>query len=315
MLTAAEEHIAHPQTLAGNQIAYCIREALMSLLDMGGKRDQLMTRAARRVVQTGEEWRRERAPQEAFLDAVQELASALEGPGPHMGRLQTLIEALARRSAVRAEADLLDVYVDLLREANALHGDITLESAADLLSRTQLTLARLFGPMSARLEEIDPLTRIAEPAAADVSKLASLAGDPRTLGYFFARLEGPGWLHALADHALLQPPEEGPWFAYGYIGKLASSHPEDVRDWLNSRPRGRELSDHQAFLLIALARGVAVPVTDAVVHVAEGRTGDAGVLHQIAGYLEQLPVEQHASDAVISLVKRALDGVIGEGSP
>jgi hypothetical protein len=315
MLTAAEEHIVHPQTLAGNQIAYCVREALMSLLDMGGKRDQLMTGAARRVVVAGEEWRREPAPQEALLDAIQELAAALEGPGPHIGRLQTLIEALARRSAVRAEADLLDVYIDLLREANALHGDVTLESAADLLSRTQLTLARLFGPMSARLEEIDPLAHVAEPTAADVSKLASLAGDPRTLGYFFARLEGPGWLHALADHALLQPPEEGPWFAYGYIGTLASSHPEDVRDWLNSRPRGRELSDHQAFLLIALARGVAAPVTDAVVHVAEGRTGDTGVLHQIAGYLEQLSVEQHASDAVISLVKRALGGVIGEGSP
>jgi hypothetical protein len=315
MLTAAAEHVGEPRTLAGNQIAYCVREALMSLLDMGGKRERAVSDAADRVVEAAEELRRERASQESLLDAVQDLAAALEGPGPNIARLQTLIEALARRSPVRAEADLLDVFIDLLREANALHGDVTLESAADLNSRAQLTLARLFGPMSARLEEIDLLTRVAEPTEEDVANLASLAGDPRTLGYFFSRLEGSGWFPALADHALLQPPDEGPWFAYGYIGKLAESHPEDVRDWLISRPGGRELSDHQTFLLIAMARGVAVPVADAVLHVAEGRTGDAGVLHQIAGYLEQLPVEEHANGAVIGLVKRALDGVIGDGSP
>jgi hypothetical protein len=315
MLTAAAEHIERPGTLAGNQIAYCVREALMSLLDLGGKRQRLVSDAAGRVVQAADGFRRERVSRESLLDAVHELAVSLEGPGPHMRRLQTLIEALARRSPVRAEADLLDVYIDLLREANALHDDVTLESATELYSRTQLTLARLFGPMSARLEEIDPLTRVAKPTAEDVSKLASLAGDPRTLAYFFGRLDGPGWLRALAVHGLLQPPEEGPWFAYGYLGKLAKSHPEDVRDWLSSRPRGRELSDHQAFLLIAVARGVAAPVTDAVLHLADGRTRDIGVLHQIAGYLEQLAVEEYASDAVIGLVKRALDGVIGEGSP
>jgi hypothetical protein len=315
MLAAAAEHMERPGTLAGNQIAYCVREALMSLLDMGGKRERLVSDAGGRVVAAADALRRRRASPESLLDAVQELAAVLEGPGPHMTRLQTLIEALARRSPVRAEADLLDVYIDLLREANALHGDVTLESAADLYSRTQFTLARLFGPMSTRLEEIDPLTRVAVATAEDVSSLASLAGDPRTLGYFFGRLEGPGWLHALADHALLQPPEEGPWFAYGYIRKLAQSHPADVRDWLNSRPGGRELSDHQAFLLIAVARCVAAPVADAVLHLAEGRTGDIGVLHQIAGYFEQLLAEEHASDAVIGLVKRALDGVTGEGSP
>jgi hypothetical protein len=39
------------------------------------------------------------------------------------------------------------------------------------------------------------------------------------------------------------------------------------------------------------------------------------VLHQIAGYLAGLSVEEHASDAVIGLVKRALDGVTREGAP
>jgi hypothetical protein len=315
MLTAAAEHIERPGIRAGNQIAYCVREALMSLLDMGGKRERPVSDAASRVVEIADELRRERASQESLLDAVQELAVALEGPGPHIVRLQTLIGSLARRPAVRAEADLLDAYKDLLGEANALHTDVSLDSAVELYSRALTILARLFGPMSARLEEIDPLTCINEPTAEDVSRLASLAGDPRTLGYFYSRLEGPGWLLALADHTLLRPPEQGPWFAYGYVVKLAKSHPDEVRSWLGSRPCGRELSEHGAYLLIAIARAVAGPVVDAVLHLSKGRTGDSGVLHQIAGYLEELPVGQHTSDAVIGLVKRALDGVTSEGAP
>jgi hypothetical protein len=53
----------------------------MSLLDMGGKRERLVSDTASRVVGIGDELRRERASQESLLDAVQELAEALEGPG------------------------------------------------------------------------------------------------------------------------------------------------------------------------------------------------------------------------------------------
>ncbi len=315
MLTAAAEQLERSGTLVGNQIAYCIREALMSLLELGGKSERLVSDAADRVVERGDEFRQERASRESLLDAIQDLAAAREGPGPHIARLQALIGSLARRSPVRANADLLDVYVALIGEVNALHGDVTVEKATELYERAVTTMARLFGPMSARLDEIDPLTHIAGPNSDDVATLASLAGDPRTLGYFFGRIEGPGWLRALADHALLMPPEEGPWFAYGYVLKLADSHPDDVREWLRSRPSGRELSDHQAYLLIAVARALDGQVTDAVLHVAKGRTYDSGVLHQVSGYLGELPVEEHVSDAVISLIKRALDGVSADGAP
>jgi hypothetical protein len=216
--------------LPGNQIAYCIREALMSLLDMGGRRERRVTDAVARVVRVADELRRDRASQESLLEAVQQLAAAAEGPGTHVRRLQTLIGALARRPAVRAEADLLESCVELLREVNALHADVAFETAVQLYSRALTTLGRLFGPMGARLEEIDPLTSIAEPTGEDVARLASLAGDPRTLGYFFSRLEGPGWLRALADHPLLQPPDQGPWFAYAYVAPRL-----DARLWLADR--------------------------------------------------------------------------------
>jgi hypothetical protein len=48
MLMAAAEQIEQAGTRAGNLIAFCTREALMSLLDLGGKRQSNMTDAARR---------------------------------------------------------------------------------------------------------------------------------------------------------------------------------------------------------------------------------------------------------------------------
>jgi hypothetical protein len=312
MFTAAAEQIDRAGTRAGNQIAYCTREALMSLLDLGGKPQRLVSDAADRVVQVADEVRGERASRESLLEAIEQLAAARKGPGPHTIRLEKLITALARRPPVRATADLIATYDELLAEVNALHADVTLDAAIRLHSRARTTVARLFGPISARLEEIDPLARITEPTPEDVTRLVSLSGEPRTLSYFFSRLDGPGWLLALAGHTLLQPPKEGPWFSYGYVMKLVDSHPDRVRAWLSSRPSGRELSDHQAYMLITVARTVGGPVAEAVLRISTGRTADTGVLHQITGYLETLPAKEHTGDGVIRLVKRALGAAAGE---
>jgi hypothetical protein len=308
MLVAAREQLERSGTRAGNLIAYCVREALMSMLDMAGRPERRTTNAATRVIRVAEAVRREPAALGSLLDAVQELAAAIEGPGPHIARLEALIGSLARRPAVRAEADLLQRYAELIDDLNALHADVSLDRASELYSRALATLALLFGPMTARLDQVEPLTAIAEPTPEDVAQLASLAGDPRTIGYFFSRLEAPGWLQALADHPLLQPPAEGPWFAYGYVSKLAQSHPAAVVRWLGSRPRGRDLADHQAYLLISIARSVEMPTADAVLHIATGRTGDPGVLHQLGAYLGALAEEELISEPVIGLLKRALDG-------
>jgi hypothetical protein len=55
MLVAAAEQIERSGTRAGNQIAYCIREALMSLLELGGTPERDVARlAARQDVPTVE---------------------------------------------------------------------------------------------------------------------------------------------------------------------------------------------------------------------------------------------------------------------
>ena len=48
---------------------------------------------------------------------------------------------------------------------------------------------------------------------------------------------------------------------------------------------------------------------------AFNRTNDAGVLHQVAAYIGELPAEQHSAPAVISIIKRALEGTAAKDAP
>lgn len=119
----------------------------------------------------------------------------------------------------------------------------------------------------------------------------------------------------LQAEKLLMPPGEGIWPAFPYLATLAKSHPDEVRTWLESRPSGRDLTDSQAYLLLSVARIVGTHVADAVVRIVETHTTYTGVLHAIAGYLEELPQDEHPSRAVTELLKRTLDSVTGDGSP
>jgi hypothetical protein len=86
MLAAAAEQIERSGVRAGNLIAFCTREALMSLLDLGGRRKRNTDDAAREVVEIARRMRDQRASTETLLDATQKLEAALEGPGPHSER-------------------------------------------------------------------------------------------------------------------------------------------------------------------------------------------------------------------------------------
>lgn len=175
MLMAAAEQIERPGVRASNLIAFCTREALMSLLDLGGKRKRDMTDAARKVVETAKRLRESQTSPEALLDATQTLEAALAGSGPHNERLERVITGLARRAPARAEADLLDSYVEALADLNnALHGDVTLTDAVEMHKRAVTTVGRLFGPMTLRLGEIDQLAAIADPTVEDVLQLAQI---------------------------------------------------------------------------------------------------------------------------------------------
>jgi hypothetical protein len=286
----------------------------MSLLDLAGPPSRDMTDAARQVVETADRVRAGRAAPETLYQAAERLDVALAGPEPHARRLVSVITALARRAPARAEADLLDRYIDVLRAVNsALHGEVELPVARELLGSALVTIGRLFGPMATRLQEIDALVAVKNPGPADVEALVGFAGDPRVLGYFYTHVSGPNWLLALAEHDLLQPPAEGVWMAFPYLAALAEDEPEAMLEWLGARPASQELTAVQAFALLSIARHIGRGASGVVLRITRAHLDDPSVIHGIAGYVEALAEDEHASSTVRELIKRALSSLAPAG--
>jgi hypothetical protein len=314
MLTAAAEQASSSGTLAGNLIAYATREALMSLLELAGPPSRDMTLAARRVVETADRVRAGRAAPETLYEAAERLDAALAGPGPHARRLESVITALARRAPARAEADLLDRYIEVLRAVgSALHSDVELQAARELLDRAIVTIGRLFGPMTTRLQEIDALIAVEHPGPGDVQALVGFTGDPRVLGYFYSNVSGPAWLLALSEHDLLQPPAEDVWMAYPYLAELAENEPDAVLAWLATRPVSQDLTASQAFALLSIVRRVGRGASEVVLRITRAHLEDPSVIHGVAGYVEALSEDEHGSSTVRELIKRALSAITSAG--
>jgi hypothetical protein len=311
-LTSSAEQLNNPGSQAGELSAYAVREALMSLVALGGPRQAGVGEAAERAVNA---WRLSRSGSERaepLEEAMRRLEQELAGPGPNERRLESAISRLARRRPTRTSADLLDRFMSLLETVNgALHSSVEISVAADLHDGALEVIEALFGPMTERLASMDELIAIDEPGEADVERLRARAGDDRHLAYFFERVEGPAWLRALSDDALLHPPAEGAWTAGPYVARVAASDPALVRGWLVARSRD-QLTSQQASALLRIARAVATEVAPVVLELARSHLGSTDVIFQIERYVRDLPDAELDEPAVRWLVRESLPLLLGE---
>jgi len=313
--TAAFEAVEGTSPRAGNIVAYCGREALMALLDLGGPPSRDFTDAANAVIKAAGAVRREEIDPGTLLDAVDRLEATITGPGPHVRRLVTVIADQSHRTPARTEADLFHAYVEVLGSLNRLtHApdSADLDNARQLLHEAFVTVQRLFAPISERLDAIDGLVVVSDPVEDDVAALLAWHGDPRILSYFFSRVHGLSWFRALADHPLLQPPDAPFWPAFPYLARLAETDPEDVRAWLENRAPGHDLSDQQAYSLIQIALRLHAAVGEAVLHIADGHFGNRNIVEQVTRYLTDAPTAEHATSASREILKRALQALAAD---
>jgi hypothetical protein len=93
-LTSSAEQLSDRRSQAGELAAYAVREALMSLVSLGGQREPGVSEAAHRVVTA---WKVSGAGEfdaEALAETIGNLEQALVGPGPNERRLESAITKL-----------------------------------------------------------------------------------------------------------------------------------------------------------------------------------------------------------------------------
>lgn len=307
-LDSAAEQLSSGRPLAAQHAAYALREALMSIVKLGGRRPRGMKDFAAEVVRR---WNGQ-APTDRVAESVRRLEEALNGPGPNVHLLEQAVAGLARVAPTRATADLLDQFVTALDAVSEwLHADTPPERAAvaAVYERTCVVLQDLFGPISLRFAAMDSLVGLRAPGPRDVQLLKQRLGDERHLIYLFDRVDGPGWFRALRDDRLLLPGADGPWSAAPYVARLAESHPDDVRAWLARLPA--DLNAKQVGDVLRIARIVKVDVVNIVVGLARRHLDSSDIRFQVDGLLREMPPEQHDTAAVRSLIRWSLVHTLG----
>jgi hypothetical protein len=225
-------------------ITYCLREAMKTIpasQDVAG--GGLWKTASRAVTEARRRYELARGvPGEDEQGALHELLAAIDDlglvhsqEGIHERRLIAIIVNRTGALPVAAGTAPIRSYHDLLVELDeALHGATTLDQARDGWNRCIAIFRQLFLPPDIRHAELDALASIERPTSDDVSKLLPLIAGPNHLRYFLGRLTSPGWLDALTDTGILDPPaENGPWPAFAAVDGLARDHADAIIEWLN----------------------------------------------------------------------------------
>jgi hypothetical protein len=295
--------------MQGEIVAYLLREALGALLKLGGEKPFDLKQSAQRVVTASKLPEEDGGSRSDLERVIGELERALGNPNE--ARLEDAVRIISRRKPLRGDADLLDAYLDRLKEANnGLHDRIGRERASHLYEGTIEVIGSLFGPLVSRLAGIDALLLIDSPSAEDAKRLLSQVGDDRHLFYFFEKVEGPGWFQALRENAILNPPAEGGWPAGPYLQRLLPEHPDLVREWLIERA-SEDLNTNQAFFLLRVATGLKGGAADLIADLAQGHLESPQVEILVENYLRDLSDREIREGGLQRLVIESLKGTLG----
>jgi hypothetical protein len=308
-LCEAARQLARRGEMQGEVVAYLLREALVALLKLGGEKPFDLKQSAQRVVTASKLPEEDGGSRSDLERVIGELERALGNPNE--ARLEDAVRIISRRRPLRGDADLLDAYLDRLKEANnGLHDRIGRERAAHLYEGTIEVVASLFGPLVSRLAGIDALLAIDSPSTDDARRLLSQVGDDRYLLYFFEKVEGPGWFRALRESAILYAPAEGGWPAGPYLQRLLPEHPDLVREWLIERAT-EDLNTNQSFFLLRIATGLKEGVADLIADLAQGHLESPQVEIMVENYLGDLSDREIREGGLRRLVIESLKGTLG----
>jgi hypothetical protein len=216
-------------------IAYCLREAMETLLKSSGVRGGGEWRSRSRTVLEAKvrfEQVRQLPGTDAdgalrnLLDSIDAMASTHSEESIHQKRLIAVMVARTGAEPLAVGTDPVSDYQDLIKRlSESLHGQVSLETVGVLWDNATRILRRLFLPPDARHEALTRIAAVGKPTQADVDSLMTLLVSPTHLHFFLGRVIGPDWLEQLEPSGLLDPPAgQTPWPAMAAIERLASEH-------------------------------------------------------------------------------------------
>lgn len=264
---------------AGEMAAYCCREALISIVNVGEIGEPVfLSDFADAVVSAAHSldaapWTQETASGAAFselLECISELERfRQEGVRSNEARL---ISAVIRRAGVeplRSGAGPVVEFQQLLRDLNdGLHSECSLDDARQLWVRCCELLLRLFRPPSDRHAELDRLAVVDEPTSDDLATVLNLVATTTHLQHFFRDVRSPRWLHLFLGTDLFEQGVSDLWWTAGATADrfTKDGHSEGI-DWLSELARRYGSDVDSARCIANIARRIGRPAVEILLQV------------------------------------------------
>lgn len=220
-------------------IAYCLREAMKAIPESqatGGGGQWRTT--SREVVKAKDRLQEAINADQAgetelafLLDRINDMARTHEEASLHQGRLIAVVINRTGAQPLSSGTEPVRVYQDLVsRLDTAVHrGGINLAQALQLWNECLAILKQLFLPPAVRHRELEELANIQSPTPEDLTVLMSLLASPHHLQHFLSKLSSPGWIEALAESSLLDPPQANVgWPFFAAVAQLKDTHPAEI---------------------------------------------------------------------------------------
>ena len=227
----------------GPAIAYCLREAMTSVLQ-SAVIQQVVTHKdiADRVVEarrtyeqvvslSGEDAERALGDLLGFITELEDLPSR---EGLNQKRLIAVMIDRTGTEPLSSGTRPVRAYQSLLDRLNeALHGSRRDVNAGQLWSECIAIFRQLFTPPEARYTGLEILAQEESPSPEDLEAVCALLVSPQHLRHFIKKVSSPVWLRVLQPTGHLDPPDaETAWPVFAGIVRLAEDHHEEVTAWL-----------------------------------------------------------------------------------
>lgn len=225
-------------------IAYCLREAMKAIPESqatggGGQwktTSREVVKAKDRLQEAITAGQVGEAEREALFDRIDDMARTHEEARVHQSRLIAVVINRTGAQPLSSGTEPVRTYQDILdRLDTAVHrGGIELGQALQLWSECLAILRQLFLPPAVRHQELEELANIASPTQDNIDTLTSLLASPHHLQHFLSKLSSPGWIDALAESSLLDPPQaQAGWPFFAAVTQLKETHPTEIALVLN----------------------------------------------------------------------------------